>query len=172
MTHPPADRGLTLAPLLRRAGSVIESELRGSSMGGTLSDGTRIRIRCGNEESYPAGAVIAYVIPGGLIGHRIVAVTSRHGGQPLYFTRGDATIVCDGPVQAGMVLGEVTEWFGGGTWRPLPRALAMGLGRSLSAAVILAAIRITSGISAVAAGRISGALLRIAHRRGAAPGPP
>jgi hypothetical protein len=99
----------------------------------------------------------------------VVAVTGRRGVQPLYFSRGDATIVCDGPVQAGMVLGEVTESFGGGDWRPLPRPLAMGPGRRLSAAVILAVIRITAGISVPAAGRLSGVLLRIAHRRRSAP---
>ena len=81
MSHLPDDRSLALAPLLRRSGSVIESQIRGSSMAGALSDGTRIRIRCGSSEVYPTGTVIAFIIPGGLVGHRVVAVSHGRGGR-------------------------------------------------------------------------------------------
>lgn len=170
MSHLPDDRSLALAPLLRRSGSVIESQIRGSSMAGALSDGTRIRIRCGSSEVYPTGTVIAFIIPGGLVGHRVVAVSHGRGGEGLLFTRGDRTVVADGPVRTDQVLGEVTEWFDGGTWRALPLAEMMRPGRRLWAALILAIIRVTAALNVRLAGRISGVLLRIAHRRRVAPG--
>ena len=80
------------------------------------------------------------------------------------------TVVADGPVRADQVLGEVTEWFDGETWRPLPLAEMMRPGRRLWAALILAIIRVTAALNVRLAGRISGVLLRIAHRRRVAPG--
>jgi len=165
MTEPPPDRGLTLAPLLRRAGAVIESEIRGSSMGRTLPDATRIRISCHAEESYRPGMVMAFIIPGGLVGHRVVAVTKGRGGQTVFFTRGDGTVVSDGPVEAERVLGEVTEWFDGGSWCPVPAAPAMSPGRKFTAGLLLLLIQVSARVSVAASAGISRLLLRAAHRR-------
>jgi len=165
MNELPADRGLTLAPMLQRAGRVIESEIRGPSMGATLPDGARIRISCRVDGNYQPGTVIVFVIPAGLVGHRVVAVTRGRGGQAIFFTRGDATVVCDGPVELARVLGEVTERFDGLGWSPLPACVVMGPGRRLSATVILSLIRLAASVNISASARISGFLLRVAHRQ-------
>ena len=52
MTRPTTE--LALVPLLRRSGSVIESDIRGSSMGTALPDGSRIRISCRSRRALPA----------------------------------------------------------------------------------------------------------------------
>ena len=156
--------GAVLAPLLRRAGSVIESEIRGASMGDALPDGSRIRIDCRADEHYPPGAVIAFVTPAGLVGHRVVAVRRKGQTSPIFFTRGDATIVCDGPVLAEWVLGEVTEWSDGLAWRPVPAAPTEAMTRRLASGLILSLIRGASLASVGWSGRLSRLLLRIANR--------
>jgi hypothetical protein len=165
MNELPPDRGLALAPILRRAGSVIESEIRGPSMGATLPNGTRIRISCRTEDSYQPGTVIAFVIPAGLVGHRVVALARGRSGRDLFFTRGDGAVVCDGPIEAGRVLGEVTEWFDGQSWHPVPAAPVMSAGRRVVAGLVLLVIRLSARVNIGAAARISGFLLRQAQRR-------
>ena len=139
MSDPPiTDQGLALAPLLRRAGSVIESEIRGPSMGRTLTPGTRIRIRCGDGLGHPPGTVIAFFGGNGLVGHRIVGAGRDRRGPRHLLTRGDGSLVPDPPIEPERVLGEVIEWHDGEGWRPLPAAPARTLvGRSAAAAMLL-----------------------------------
>lgn len=172
MTEPPTtDQALELAPLLKRAGSVIESEIRGRSMGGTLAPGTRIRIRCGTAGSYPAGAVIAFVGGRGLVGHRVVGSGRPRAGGALLLTRGDGTLVCDPPIEPGRVLGEVIEWRDGDTWRPLPTAPPRGpLGRGAAAGTLLL-VQTALALHPRLAARIA-VLLAAVARRLAPPGPP
>ncbi len=123
---PPAsplpDAAHSLAPLLQRAGAVIDSEIRGRSMGKTLPPGTKIRIRCATGADYAPGTVIAFLGGNGLVGHRVVG---RAGAQYL-LTRGDGTVICDPPVEASRVLGEIIEWQDGEAWRAVPAAPTRG----------------------------------------------
>jgi hypothetical protein len=172
MSELPADWGLRLAPLLQRAGSVIESEIRGPSMAGTLPDGARIRIACRGEGEFPTGTVLAFVTPMGLIGHRIVAVGRAGKGVPLYFTRGDGAVVCDGPIEVSRVLGVITEWFDGAAWRSVPAAPAMPAARRIVAGTVLSLTRIVALASLSWSGRLSRLLLRVANRYRSGDGTP
>lgn len=158
------DQALELAPLLKRAGSVIESEIRGWSMGGTLAPGTRIRIHCGTAASYPVGTVIAFVGGRGLVGHRVVGHGRRRAGGALLLTRGDGTLVCDPPIEPERVLGEVIEWRDGETWRPLPAARPRGLLGLGTAAGTLLLVRIALAVDPRLAARIAVLLAAVARR--------
>ncbi len=172
MSDPPTtDQALELAPLLKRAGSVIESEIRGWSMGGTLAPGTRIRIRCGTAASYPAGIVIAFVGGRGLVGHRVVGYGRPREGGALLLTRGDGTLVCDPPIEPERVLGEVIEWRDGEMWRPLPAAPPRGLLRRGAAAGMLQLVRSALAMDPRLAARIA-VLFAAVARRLAPAGPP
>jgi hypothetical protein len=164
MNELPGERGLALAPLLRRAGSIIESEIRGSSMGRALPDGSRIRIRCRADEEYGPGTVIAFITPAGLVGHRVVAVRRGPAAPTMFFTRGDAALVCDGPVRPDWVLGEVSEWFDGSAWRPLAPPPALGTARRAVAGGIVLLINALALASVEFSARVSGLLLRLVHR--------
>ena len=165
MSDPPTtDQALELAPLLKRAGSVIESEIRGWSMGGTLAPGTRIRIRCGTAASYPAGTVIAFVGGRGLVGHRVVGHGHPSAGGALLLTRGDGTLVCDPPIEPERILGEVIEWREGETWRPLPAAPPRGLlGRGAAAGALLL-VRAALALDPRLAARVAVLLAAVARR--------
>lgn len=158
------DQALELAPLLKRAGSVIESEIRGWSMGGTLAPGTRIRIHCGTAASYPVGTVIAFVGGVGLVGHRVVGHGRPRAGGALLLTRGDGTLVCDPPIEPGRILGEVIEWRDGVTWRPLPAAPPRGLLGRATAAGTLLLVRTALAVDPRLAARIAVLLAAVARR--------
>ena len=172
LTDPPTtDPGLALAPLLKRAGSVIESEIRGRSMGDTIVSGTRIRIRCGTAVDYPEGTVIAFLGGNGLVGHRVVGVGRDRLGGTYLLTRGDGSIVCDPPVEPERVLGEVIERQDGETWKPIPAAPpGTVLGRSI-AAVSLLLVRTALAVDARLAARTA-VLLTVVGRHLARRPPP
>jgi hypothetical protein len=164
------DQALELAPLLKRAGTVIESEIRGRSMGSTLPPGSRIRIRCGTAATYPEGTVIAFVGGTGLVGHRVVGHGRQRAGGALLLTRGDGTLVCDPPIEPGRILGEVIERRDGESWRPLPAApSATLLGRGTAAATLLL-IRAALVLDLRLAARTAVILAAVARRL--APQPP
>lgn len=107
-------------------------------MGGTLVPGTRIRIRCGTGLDYPEGTVIAFVGGRGLVGHRVVGRGRSRQGEMHLLARGDASLVCDPPVEPERVLGEVIEWRDGEAWRPLPPAPPNTFcGRSIASGTLL-----------------------------------
>ena len=165
MSDPPtSDQALELAPLLKRAGTIIESEIRGWSMGGTVAPGTRIRIRCGTATSYPAGTVIAFVGGRGLVGHRVVGYGRHRASGARLFTRGDGTLVCDPPIEPERVLGDVIEWRDGETWRPLPAAPPRGLLARGAAAGTLFMVRAAPAVDARLAARIAVLLAAVARR--------
>ena len=164
MGSPPTDLGTALAPLLRRAGSVIESEIRGRSMGSTLPPGTRIRIRCLAEAGYRTGSVVAFVAGRGLVGHRVVGRGSDRRGRTVLLTRGDGTPVCDPPVEPDLVLGEVTDWHDGRAWRPIPDPPPITALRRLAAAGLLLLVRLTLAVDPRLAGRLAAGLALVAQR--------
>ena len=107
----------TVVTLLRQAASDIESELRGSSMAPALMPGVRIRIRCGAEPR--AGDVVAYFGESPVIAHRVISRIRRRGAAYV-MTSGDANWFCDAPIAPDRVLGVVTAYLDGATWRPVP----------------------------------------------------
>lgn len=172
MTDPPtADQGLALAPLLKRAGSVIESEIRGRSMAGTLVAGTRIRIRCGTGTEYPDGAVIAFIGGRGLVGHRVVGRGRSRQGQAHLLTRGDGSLVCDPPVEPERVLGEIIEWQDGDTWRAVPAAPGVSFVGRGGAAANLLLVRLLLAVDAGLAARAAVLLAGLGHRLSRRPPP-
>ena len=128
-----------LAALLSRSGTDLESEIRGPSMGPTLTHGARIRIRCETGSSIHLGQVVAFLAEPGLVAHRMVAHQGKH-----ILTRGDASTACDPPIQLDRVLGVVDAWYNGTDWRPVgapPAAsLVRRIGSAFSSIVIRAAL--------------------------------
>ena len=165
MTDPPIiDQELRLAPLLKRAGAVIESEIRGRSMGGTLATGTRIRIRCGTKTDYPDGTIIAFIGGKGLVGHRVVGRGRERPGGAYLLTRGDGSRVVDPPVGPERVLGEVIEWWEGEQWQPLPVAVPdTRLGRATALGMLLL-VRLALVVNAQLAARLAVLLAALGHR--------
>ncbi len=111
-----------LFPILQRAGTVVESEIRGPSMGSTLPDGTRIHIRCGPVTTCRAGEVVAFLGVQGLVAHRVISLRRAHDAPGYLLTRGDALTLCDPPIPSHAALGVVTEWRRGDpdSWVPVP----------------------------------------------------
>jgi hypothetical protein len=159
-----AERGLALAPLLKRAGRTIESEIRGRSMGPTLPSGCRIRIQCDEARSYRTGTVVAFMAGRGLVGHRVVWRGADRLGRPLLLTCGDGTPLCDAPVEAARILGEVTEWHDGTVWRPVGAAPPATARWRLGAALVRLVVRLCLTADARLAARVAALLPRLAGR--------
>lgn len=102
----------TYAELLSRAGRTLESSIRGSSMGDTIPDGSRIRIQWRDGNRYLPGQIVACVEDGFLFAHRIV-----HVRGDAIITQGDGWILCDPPFRVSQVVGEVIACSVGGEWR-------------------------------------------------------
>jgi hypothetical protein len=82
-----------------------------------LMPGVRIRIRCGAEPR--AGDVVAYFGESPVIAHRVIARIRRRGSAYV-MTSGDANWFCDAPIAQDRVVGVVTAFLDGSTWRPVP----------------------------------------------------
>ena len=106
-----------VAALLKQSATDLESEIRGTSMMPALPAGVRIRIRCGYEPAI--GDIAAYYADAPIIAHRVIGRISTGGGS-YYMMRGDANWFCDAPIEQTRVLGVVTEFQDGTTWRPAP----------------------------------------------------
>lgn len=115
LPHSVGDHLLAFGALLERSGKIIESQIRGTSMGSALPAGRRIRIRPIPADEYCVGHVVAFVSGNTLFAHRIVFC-----GRQGILTRGDASQLCDLPVPFAAVLGLVDECSLNGEWRPLP----------------------------------------------------
>lgn len=103
---------LAFGTLLARSGTVIESQISGTSMGSTLPPGSRIRIQPLPVDQYRVGQTVAFVRGSTIFAHRIAYRTSQ-----CVLTRGDNHSWCDLPVPVSAVLGVVTEWFINGEWQ-------------------------------------------------------
>ena len=170
MESSPPDWRLAVAPLLQRAGRVIESEITGTSMGSTLPPGTRIRIHCEDPGSAKPGAVVAVMTDRGLIGHRLIWRGVDRKGRSIALTRGDGLTVCDPPAVTDRFLGEITEWYSAAAWRPVPGAPPTSWLRRCAAMSMLLAVRCGLAIDVSVATRLTGlfeALDRRLFRRSA-----
>ena len=151
-----------LAPLLKKSGLEIESEVRGSSMHPALPAGSRIRIRCGSAPSR-LGDLIAIVADPPIV-HRVVS-HQRCRSRLYTITRGDASWFCDLPVTDDQILGIVCQQQEGGSWS-VPRAFEPPAGfRSVLAWLSLRSMQAAICVSEGAASLVArGAAL--ASRRG------
>ncbi len=112
------ERLLAVSNLLRNSCKEFEFELQGTSMGGALPNGSRIRVRFTDRDSFKAGQVLTYVAADRVLAHRLVR--SVNSGKKLYLiTRGDATVCCDLPVLESSVLGVVEEFSAAEEWQPV-----------------------------------------------------
>lgn len=168
LAHSDATWSLALAPLLQRSRRVIESEISGISMGSTLPAGTRIRIQCDDPAAARRGAVVAIMAERGLIGHRLLWRGTDRRGNPVVLTRGDGSPVCDPPVAAERILGEITHWFASTEWRPVPPLEARSLARRVTAALMFAPVRAAVAIDIGLATRAA-AVFAALYRRVAKP---
>jgi hypothetical protein len=110
-----------VAGLLKKTDTVIESELRGTSMGGTLPNGSRLRLHFDEQPPLDVGDVIAFSAGTGVTVHRIVARGVFGPARSFVLTRGDGSLLVDHPVRATDVLAVVREWKRGDAWEPVPR---------------------------------------------------
>lgn len=99
----------TCVELLSRVGRSLESSVQGNSMGLTIPDGSRIRIRW--TDNYRPGQIVACLQQGFLFAHRVVYT---HGDAII--TQGDGWILCDPPLRVSEVIGEVVACRMGGKW--------------------------------------------------------
>jgi hypothetical protein len=125
------DRILGLAARLRAPNRVVESTVKGMSMGSSLPPGSRIRIELSHHQRFEIGAVVAFVGGNQVIVHRVV-----HNSRDHLLTRGDAKLVPDAPVRRDQVLGPVTAVISNGSWM----GLALPRERSLRSRICSAAI--------------------------------
>jgi len=119
----------TLGALLQRSNTVIESEIRGASMGTTLPDHVKVRIACRPTPEYQPGDVVAYWWGDALIAHRVVGRGKLPRTRDFYLTRGDGHVLCDPAVPAGSILGLVSAWFDGSRWLPVATMPSRGFQR-------------------------------------------
>ena len=152
-----------LAPLLKKSGLEIESEVRGSSMHPALPSGSRIRIRCGSAPSR-LGDIIAIVADPAIV-HRVVS-HQRCRSRLYTITRGDALWFCDLPVTDDQILGIVCAQLQGDSWRA-PRAFESPAGfRSVLAWLSLRSMQAAICMSERAASLVARAGGALASRRG------
>jgi hypothetical protein len=118
-----------LGTLLQRSSALIESEIRGSSMGSTIPDRAKVRIACRMAPEYQPGDVVAYWWGDSLIAHRIVGRGTRPRTRGFYLTRGDGHYLCDPAVSEDAILGLVSTWFDGTHWLPVATFPAHGVRR-------------------------------------------
>ncbi len=152
-----------LAPLLKKAGLEIESEVRGSSMHPALPPGSRIRIRCGTSASR-LGDIVAIVADPPIV-HRVVS-HRRYRSRLYTITRGDALWFCDLPVTDDQILGIVCGQQEGDSWRA-PRGFEPPAGfRSVLAWLSLRSMEAAICMSERAASLVARAGAALASRRG------
>lgn len=135
------ERTLATLEVLRRSGGEIESTVRGNSMGQTLPAGTRIRIACGPCADLADGAAIAVVAGDAMIGHRLVGRCRDRRGREALLIRGDATLICDPPIDPALIVGQITCRQAGAGWQPVPPAPYRGPWGAFLAAAILGCVR-------------------------------
>lgn len=113
-----ADRLKGFADLLKRRNRVIECVVEGQSMGETLAQGSRIRLKFSS--SGPSrGQVIAALRDDAIVTHRVVRTFNSGKSRGYVLTRGDASLIPDLPVPLDQVIGPVTEVMKDGRWEPV-----------------------------------------------------
>jgi hypothetical protein len=107
-----------VASLWRKTGRELRARFGGSSMEPALPAGCEVLLRCG--EVGAPGDVIAFLIGGRLVVHRVVA---RAADGSWTLTRGDARTMPDVPIRdASAIVGRVAGLYRGGTIEGVPAA--------------------------------------------------
>lgn len=112
--------------LLKTAGSTIECELQGQSMGPTLPHGSRLRVRCDSRIKTKPGEVVAFIAGNQVTVHRVEAQGRYGRARDYVLTRGDGAVLLDHPIPRSAIVGVVSEWSNGDAWRPVSRPAANG----------------------------------------------
>jgi hypothetical protein len=153
-------RILAVAASLRGPDRRVESTVEGKSMGGTLPPGTRIRIELRDRTSYEVGEVVAFLVRGKVVVHRVAHKSQRGAARGRLLTRGDAALVPDPAIDVASVLGAVTAIERDGGWVPpdgRPR-------RSLPARVVAALALAVVAHVLEASPRAADVVVRLLHR--------
>ena len=98
----------------------VESELRGTSMGDAIPDGSRVRIsRPASECRWQPGDVVAFLGGSRMMVHRVACVAAAGATGGYLITHGDGNWICDPPIECAAVAGWVREYLHEGEWRPV-----------------------------------------------------
>jgi hypothetical protein len=157
---PTEDQLLAFGTLLARSGKIIESEISGTSMGRTLTAGTRIRIQPLPAGDYGVGQIVAFVRGSTIFAHRI-AYRTKQG----VLTRGDNHSWCDLPMPVDAVLGLVTESWINGEWQRFADIPQGSPEQPWRIRVVETAVRAGMHMDIRLARRISRALMLLARLR-------
>lgn len=105
-------------------GNEMEAVVNGRSMGGSIPNGSRIRmspVGAGAPVIEIGNIVVHLAVTGLLVAHRVVAVGSNRRKVPFVITQGDSQTLCDMPVDVADLQGTVTAVCREGKWEPPPR---------------------------------------------------
>ena len=114
------ERILSIAAPLQRAGRIIESTVRGDSMGRSLPPGASIRIRLCRREAYAPGEIVAFLNGAHLTVHRLLSCGTEGRRKGMFLARGDARLLPDPPARTDSVLGVVIAVRSGSGWGAPP----------------------------------------------------
>ena len=103
-------------------GNELEAVVQGRSMGGSIPNGSRVRMSpVGKAPAIPLGSIVVHLaVNGRLVAHRVVAVGSNRRKVPFVITQGDSQVLCDMPVDVADLQGTVTAVCREGKWEPPP----------------------------------------------------
>jgi hypothetical protein len=141
-------------------GREVECCVEGSSMGDTLPEGTRLRVRLSPASLVSPGAIVALVSGSRLVAHRLVGYVRRRGASYV-ITRGDAWLAPDPPVDSLALIGSVVGISNGEGWRPPPPERPRPLFDRMLARLCLSGVRALLLIDARLARWLSGRLHRV-----------
>lgn len=133
--------------LWARTGRTVEARFTGGSMAPAIPDGATVRLECGQPPR--VGDVAAFVWDGHVVLHRLVA-----DAGPLSLLRGDALVVPDPPVAAGLPFARAVAIEREGAWVQPPAHAPSGL-----QSIVLWLCRLATGAD-VRLGRLLIAALR------------
>jgi len=115
-----------VATLLKSAGTILECDVRGQSMGNTLPDGSRLRLSFEESPTLAVGDVVAFTANSAVTVHRVVGRGMFGPARSFVLTSGDGSLLLDHPVPVRDVLAIVREWRNGDTWQRVPVCGARG----------------------------------------------
>ena len=144
--------------LLARSGRAIEIRLRGTSMGSSLASGSLVHIEPSRLEALSTGDVVAFRDGDRLVAHRIAYIGRRQASRCFAVPIGDAYSFPDRPVNETEILGRVTEYHDGLTWKQITampsRTRAGRVIARLSVIVVAAALEIHPHFAKLMAGAL------------------
>lgn len=93
---------------LLRLGYGIRFCPAGQSMTPTIRDGEAVTVEPVRADEVKRGDILLYRAESGLIAHRVVKIErERRAAERRYILRGDASVTCDVPINAGQILGRI-----------------------------------------------------------------